>query len=96
VIESFGDGATADLFHGIRSARARRFSADVVRVALRKLDVLNAVRLLEELRSPPGNRLEALKGDLKGYHSIRVNQQWRLVFKWQTGAAHEVRLVDYH
>lgn len=96
MIESFGDGATADLFHGIRSARARRFSADVVRVALRKLDVLNAVRLLEELRSPPGNRLEALKGDLKGYHSIRVNQQWRLVFKWQTGAAHEVRLVDYH
>jgi proteic killer suppression protein len=96
VIESFGDGATADLFHGTRSARARRFPNEIVRTAVRKMDVLNAVRLLEELRSPPGNRLEALKGDWKGYHSIRVNQQWRLVFKWERGAAHQVRLIDYH
>lgn len=77
MIVSFGDAATADLFHGVRSARARRFPRDIVPAALRKLDAINAAANLGDLRSPPGNRLEALRGDLKGQHSIRVNQQWR-------------------
>jgi proteic killer suppression protein len=60
------------------------------------MDMLNAARDLRDLQSPPGNRLEALKGDLKGYHSIRVNEQWRVVFRWREGDAFDVRLTDYH
>jgi proteic killer suppression protein len=65
-------------------------------VALRKLDMINAAQAVQDLSSPPGNRLEALSGDLKGYHSIRINDQWRLVFRWSEGKAHEVRIADYH
>jgi len=68
----------------------------MVPAAIRKLDLLNAATDLLDLRSPPGNRLEVLKGDLKGFHSIRVNQQWRLVFRWADNQAHEVQIVDYH
>lgn len=64
--------------------------------ALRKLDLLNAAHTLLDLRSPPGNRLEALLGDWRGFHSIRVNEPWRVVFRWADGAAHDVRLLDYH
>ena len=71
-IRSFGDPATADLYHGRNTSRARRFPQSVVSAALRKLDVVNAAHKLDDLRSPPGNRLEALKGDLEGFHSIRV------------------------
>ncbi len=81
VIVSFDDAATADLYHGRSTSRVRRFAAGVARAALRKLDVLNAACELRELRSPPGNRLEALRGDLRGLHSIRVNDQWRIVFR---------------
>ena len=62
---------------------------------MRKLDVLNGAHRLNDLRSPPANRLEALKGDLAGFHSIRVNDQWRLIFRWDEGV-HEVSLTDYH
>ncbi len=96
MIVSFADAATADLYHGRRTRRARRFPADLVRTALRKLDVLNAVRELRELRAPPGNRLEALRGDLAGLHSMRVNDQWRLVFRWVDAGAEDVALTDYH
>ena len=96
MIASFGDKPTEDLFHGRRTARVRRFPKDVARVALRKLDLLNAATSVLDLRSPPGNRLEALAGDLKGFHSIRVNDQWRIVFRWEGNDAHEVRLMDYH
>jgi toxin HigB-1 len=96
MIASFGDRATEDLFHGRSTARARRFPSDVVDVALVKLDSLNGAASTLDLRSPPGNRLEALKGELKGFHSIRVNDQWRLVFRWQGNDAHEVRLTDSH
>lgn len=96
MIVGFGDKATEDLFHGRPSRRARSFPADVTRSALRKLDVLNASTSLQDLRSPPGNRLEELEGDLEGHHSIRVNDQWRIVFRWDGGDAHDVRLVDYH
>ena len=95
VIYSFADNPTADLFHGIDSARARRWAA-IAKLARRKLDMMNAAVKLNDLKVPPGNRLEALKGDLAGYHSIRINDQWRVVFKWKDGAAHEVKIDDYH
>jgi toxin HigB-1 len=94
-IHSFGDNATADLYHGRNTSRARRFPQSIVSAALRKLDVLNAAYKLNDLHSPPGNRLEALKGTLEGFHSIRVNDQWRIIFRWNNGA-YEVSLVDYH
>jgi proteic killer suppression protein len=95
VIETFGDDATEDLYHGASTARARRFPAAIVPIALRKLDMLNAAAQLSDLMVPPGNRLEALKGKLKGKHSVRVNDQWRIVFRWANGA-YEVELTDYH
>jgi toxin HigB-1 len=94
-IRSFKDQATADLYHGRNASRVRRFPQSIISTALRKMDVLNAAHKLDDLRSPPGNRLEALKGDLAGYHSIRVNDQWRIIFRWNNGA-HDVSLVDYH
>jgi toxin HigB-1 len=96
MIASFGDKATEDLYHGRNTRRARRFPPDVVPVALRKLDVIRAAQRLLDLRSPPGNRLEAMKGDYLGWYSIRVNQQWRILFRWEQEAAHGVTLTDYH
>ena len=96
MIVSFKDGATADLYHGRQTKRVRRFPPNIIKSALRKLDVLNAAHRLIDLRSPPGNRLEALKGDLQGFHSIRVNNQWRIIFRWVDGGAADVALVDYH
>ncbi len=96
MIVSFGDRATEDLYHGRNTARVRRFPPNVARIALRKLDLLSAAQTLEDLRVPPGNRLEALKGDLDGFHSIRAGEQWRLVLRWLEGGAHDVSLVDYH
>jgi addiction module HigA family antidote len=95
MIVSFGDRATAALYHGERGKAVRKFPSTIRRVALRKLDVLNGAPELGDLRSPPGNRLEALRGDLNGLHSIRVNDQWRIVFRWVDGDAHDVRIVDY-
>lgn len=94
-ILSFRDDATSDLFHKRNTSRVRRFPNNIVKVALRKLDILNAAYKLEDLRSPPANHLEALKGDLTGFHSIRVNDQWRLIFRWDSGIK-DVSLVDYH
>jgi proteic killer suppression protein len=96
MIVSFGDRATEDLYHNRPTGRARRFPRDIVDIALVKMDLLNGAAAVLDLRSPPGNRLETLKGDLKGYHSIRINEQWRLVFRWEDNNAHEVRLIDYH
>ena len=96
MIASFGDRATEDLYHGRPTARARRIPHDVADAALVKMDSLNGAASMLDLRSPPGNRLEALKGDLKGWHSIRVSDQWRFVFRWQGNDAHKVRLTDYH
>ena len=96
MIVSFGDRATEDLYHNRPTSRARRFPQDVVGRALVKLDMLNGAAAVLDLRSPPGNRLEALKGDLKGFHSIRVNDQWRLVFRWEGNNALDVSLTDYH
>ena len=96
MIASFGDRGTADLYHARSTARARRIPPDVADTALRKLDVLEAALNLDDLRSPPGNRLEALQGNLAGWHSVRVNVRWRLIFRWEEDAAHDVMLVDYH
>ena len=96
MIVSFGDPATEALYHGATDRRTRRFPRDIMKTSLRKLDMLAAAVTLEDLRVPPGNRLEALKGDLKGEHSIRVNDQWRIVFRWTPQGPAEVRLIDYH
>lgn len=95
-IVAFGDAATADLYHGVDSARVRRFPVDVRKRALRKLDMINAARSLDDLRRVPGNNLEAMKGDWKDFWSIRVNDQWRVVFRWIGSDAHDVQVVDYH
>ena len=96
MITSFGDRTTEDLYHGRKSKAARKLPSNVVMVALRKLDMINAAQVLQDLASPPGNRLEALRGNLRGHHSIRVNDQWRVVFRWTAGEAHGVRITDYH
>jgi proteic killer suppression protein len=96
VIASFGDRATEALFHGVRGKGVKRLPPQIFAVAVRKLDMLNSARVLQDLASPPGNRLEALHGDLAGLHSIRINDQWRIVFRWEAGDAHDVRIADYH
>ena len=96
MIASFADNATADLYHGRRSRRVRQFPHDIQKRAFVKLDILNAAHRLIDLRSPPGNRLEALSGNWAGFYSIRVNEQWRIVFRWEEGNAHDVQLIDYH
>ena len=93
VIKSFRDRDTERLFH---RERVRRLGADVQRIALRKLRMLDAAESLDDLRIPPANRLEKLKGDRAGQHSIRINQQWRLCFGWRAGDAYDVEIVDYH
>lgn len=96
MIRSFGNKLTEALFHGETTREVKRLPPDLVRVAVRKLDLLNAATHLKDLRSPPGNRLEALKGNLAGCHSIRVNDCWRLVFRWEQDSAWDVALMDYH
>lgn len=96
MIRSISDRTTRDIYDGIPSKRARRFPIELREKAERLLDLLNAAADLKDLAAPPGNRLEALKGDLKGFHSIRVNDQWRIVFRWVDGDAFDVRFVDYH
>jgi proteic killer suppression protein len=92
MIRSFGDKLTEALF---RDKRVRQFTG-FARVAKRKLEALNAANRLEDLTIPPSNRLEKLKGDLKDFHSIRINDQWRVIFKWIDSEPHEVQIVDYH
>lgn len=96
VILGFGDKLTEELFHGEISAKTRKFPQNLVSIAPRKLDMLNAAHVLTDLKVPPGNRLEALKGDWAGFFSIRINDQFRIVFKVKDGQASEVRIVDYH
>ena len=95
MILSFGDKTTEDLFNGIGSKSTRAYQA-ILKVVRRKLDMVNTASRLDDLISPPNNRLELLRGDLKGFYSIRINDQYRLIFKWQNGNAHEVQIKDYH
>ena len=92
MIRNFTDRDTEQLF---TEEKNRRFSA-IARVALRKLIQINRARQLTDLAVPPGNRLEALKGNLVGYHSIRINAQWRIVFRWTDGGPVDVAICDYH
>lgn len=96
MITSFGDKGTSDLFHGISSRHARKLPIQIHELSLYKLDVLNAAQVLDDLRSPPGNRLEPLRGNLKGFYSIRINSQWRIIFRWAEGSATDVQIMDYH
>ena len=92
MIRTFRCGETEELFHYHHTRRFRAFE----RVALRKLLQIHAATELQVLASPPGNHLEALRGDRKGQHSIRINEQWRISFVWREGHAYNVEIVDYH
>lgn len=96
MIRSFGNKMTEDLFHGRTSRQTRRLPQKIHRIAVRKLDKIHQSGSLETLRYPPGNHLESLKGNYKGKHSIRINEQWRVVFRWEGGHAFVVAIVDYH
>ena len=96
MIVSFGDRTTEALYHGEAGRLTRALPAAIHRTAVRKLDMLDAATDLNDLRSPPGNRLEALRGHLRGLHSIRINDQWRIVFRWTPNGPTEVRVIDYH
>lgn len=96
MILNFKDATTADVFHGNSSKASRKLPVALHAIACRKLDWLNAAQSLDDLKSPPGNRLEKLKGDDVGFHSIRINDQWRIIFKWQNGNAADVQIIDYH
>ena len=93
MIRSFADKDAEALFRG---RFARKLPADIQRVAQRKLRQIHAAEDLADLRVPPGNRLESLKGDRAGQHSIRINDQWRVCFVWRDGGAEDVEMVDYH
>lgn len=96
MIVSFGDKATEDIFHGRDTKAARRIAQVLWTRIQAKLDILNASIALEDLRVPPSNRLEKLRGDWAGFYSVRVNDQYRLVFRFESGTAIEVRCTDYH
>jgi len=93
MIKSFGDKTTEKIFNG---ERVRRVSPKLEKGAIKKLDMINFVTGLEQLRIPPANRLEKLSGDLAGFYSIRINDQFRIIFKWINDHAYEVQLIDYH
>jgi proteic killer suppression protein len=93
MITGFADKDTEKLYI---TGKSRRFPATIIDAALRKLDYLNRAKTLRDLEAPPGNRLEALKGDLKGKHSIRINDQFRIVFSFSGGEASDVEVTDYH
>lgn len=95
MIQSFKSQLADDLFFDRRSGVTKRFPAELRTVAQRKLQYLNAAKNLMDLRVPPGNRLEVLRGNFKGYYSIRINDQWRVVFRWDDGPR-EVQIIDYH
>jgi len=87
---------TEDIFHGEINKKTRKISTEVIQAAIRKLDQLNASIDINDLRVPPGNKLEKLKGDLKSYYSIRINDQFRIIFQWENGDAFNVSIIDYH
>jgi len=93
MIKSFGDKNTEKIFNG---ERVRKVSPELEKNVVKKLDMINFVTGLEQLRIPPGNRLEKLSGSLAGFYSIRINDQFRIIFKWIDDHAYKVQLVDYH
>lgn len=93
MIKSFKDSETEKVYRRVHS---KRLATDIQPVALRKLRMLNNAGSLQDLRSPPGNRLEKLRGDREGQHSMRINDQWRICFVWRENNAYEVEIADYH
>lgn len=93
VLQSFGDRDTERVW---QRTEVRRFHGDLQRVALRKLAILDAAEILTDLRVPPGNRLEKLRGSREGQHSIRINDQWRICFRWTKAGPEDVTITDYH
>jgi toxin HigB-1 len=93
VIESFGDSDTENIYRGFK---VRSLPVDIQERARRKLRMLNQARIIQDLQVPPGNRLEQLRGGLAGYWSIRINQQWRIIFRWEDDRKHDVKIIDYH
>ena len=93
MIKSFRDRDTERIFN---RQRVKRFSTQIQKLTQRKLDLIDGADLIEDLRTPPGNRLEKLSGNRKGQYSIRVNDQWRICFRWKSGQATDVEIVDYH
>jgi proteic killer suppression protein len=93
MLKSFGDKISEKIWHGIRSEKLPNEIQDVAR---RKLRMIHNAQDVNDLRIPPANRLEKLKGDLKEFYSIRINNQWRIIFKWINNDAYEIKIVDYH
>ena len=93
MIKEFGDRESEKIWNGIRS---KKLPNEIQNVARRKLRMLNNAKDINDLRIPPANRLEKLKGDLKEYHSIRINNQWRIIFQWKNDDEYDVKIVDYH
>lgn len=93
MILNFGDKETEKIWDGIRS---RKLPNEIQNIARRKLRMINNSQTINDLRIPPANRLEKLRGNLEEYHSIRINSQWRIIFKWINNDASEVSIVDYH
>ncbi len=93
MIKSFSDKYTEDLFN---RQRVKKFPPSILKVAYRKLLLIDAVERINDLKVPPGNRLEKLSGNLSGKYSIRINNQWRIVFEWNENNAYEVKIIDYH
>ncbi len=97
MISSFKDRATEDIFNGVNSRGARKACPrNLCKIATRKLDQIDSAEILDDLRVPPGNRLEALKGNRQGQYSIRVNEQYRICFIWTEKGADKVEITDYH
>ena len=97
MIQSFSDEACEDIFNGRNTKAARAVCPQSVwKIAVRKLDQLDSVERLDDLRIPPGNKLESLTGDRRGQHSIRINDQYRICFRWTANGPAEVEVVDYH
>ncbi|HMA63776.1 MAG: type II toxin-antitoxin system RelE/ParE family toxin [Fibrobacterota bacterium] len=96
MIVNFRDKATGDIFNGVYSKESRKIPQNIHSIAIRKLDMINAAIRIEDLRIPPGNRLESLKGELAGFFSIRINDQFRIIFTFSQSNAFNVQIVDYH
>ena len=96
MIKSFGNKTAEDIYHNSASRHARKLPANLHDKARRLLDQLNTAPTIHFLKIPPGNKLEKLSGDYKGFWSIRINHQWRIVFKWLDDHAHDIAIVDYH
>jgi toxin HigB-1 len=97
MIQSFKNKGTEDIFDGLASRVARKSCPQSIwPVARRKMDQINRVRDIPELKVPPGNRLERLKGDRENHYSIRINQQYRICFTWEKGHAYDIEITDYH